>query len=84
MYNQSARHSLIAIPLATVVLLVAPGWGVAQTRGPFFGSVPAGQPTGTTLDLSLQQAFERALKYNLGEIESRENTRAAHACACAI
>jgi outer membrane protein TolC len=52
---------------------------VAQTRGPFFGSVPAGQPTGTTLDLSLQQAFERALKYNLGEIESSENTRAAHA-----
>ena len=43
------------------------------------GSVPTGQATGTTLDLSLQEAFQRALKYNLGEIESSQNTRAAHA-----
>ena len=41
--------------------------------------MPTGQATGTTLDLSLQDAFERALKYNLGEIESSQNTRAAHA-----
>jgi outer membrane protein TolC len=41
--------------------------------------VPTGQATGTTLDLSLQDAFQRALKYNLGEIESSQNTRAAHA-----
>jgi outer membrane protein TolC len=53
--------------------------GVGQTRNPFLGSVPTGQATGTTLDLSLQEAFERALKYNLGGIESSENTRAAHA-----
>jgi outer membrane protein TolC len=31
------------------------------------------------LDLSLQEAFERALKYNLGVVESSENTRAGHA-----
>jgi outer membrane protein TolC len=41
--------------------------------------VPSGQATGTTLDLSLHDAFDRALKYNLGEIESSQNTRAAHA-----
>ena len=41
--------------------------------------MPTGQATGTTLDLSLQEAFQRALKYNLGEIESSQNTRAAHA-----
>jgi outer membrane protein TolC len=52
---------------------------VGQTRSPFGSSVPTGQATGTTLDLSLHDAFERALKYNLGEIESSQNTRAAHA-----
>jgi outer membrane protein TolC len=41
--------------------------------------VPTGQATGTTIDLSLQDAFQRALKYNLGEIASSQNTRAAHA-----
>ncbi len=41
--------------------------------------MPSGQATGTTLDLSLHDAFDRALKYNLGEIESSQNTRAAHA-----
>ena len=46
---------------------------------PFSGSVPTGKATGATLDLSLQEAFERALKYNLGKIESSEDTRAAHA-----
>ena len=51
----------------------------AQSRGPFFGSAPSGTATGATLDLSLQDAFQRALKYNLGGIESSENTRAAHA-----
>jgi outer membrane protein TolC len=41
--------------------------------------VPTGQATGTPLEISLQQAFERALKYNLGAIEGSENARAAHA-----
>jgi len=51
----------------------------AQAQSPFLGSVPAGQATGTVLELSLRDAFARALKYNLGVIESNENTRAAHA-----
>ena len=50
-----------------------------QPQSPFQGSVPTGQPTGTTLALSLKDAFDRALRYNLGVIESDQNTRAARA-----
>jgi outer membrane protein TolC len=50
-----------------------------QAQSPFQGSVPAGQATGTTLALTLKDAFNRALKYNLGAIQSDQNTRSAHA-----
>jgi outer membrane protein TolC len=50
-----------------------------QAQSPFQGSVPTGQATGTTLALSLKDAFDRALKYNLGVIESDQATRAARA-----
>lgn len=51
----------------------------AGSQGPFQGSVPTGQATGTTLALSIKDAFDRALKYNLGAIESSQNTRSARA-----
>ena len=51
----------------------------AQTQNPFLGSVPTGPNTGTTLELPLPAALDRALKYNLGIIEGEQNTRAAHA-----
>ncbi|HEY6306709.1 MAG TPA: TolC family protein [Candidatus Angelobacter sp.] len=54
----------------------APGTG---SQSPFQGSVPTGQPTGTTLALSIKEAFDRALRYNLGAIESTQNTRSARA-----
>jgi outer membrane protein TolC len=54
----------------------APG---VTTQGPFQGSVPTGQPTGTTLAVTLKDAFDRALKYNLGVIQSDQNTRSARA-----
>src|SRR5215831_11331996 len=50
-----------------------------QAQSPFSGSVPTGQATGTPLPLSLKEAFDRALKYNLGVIESDQNTRLARA-----
>src|SRR5271167_4079881 len=50
-----------------------------QAQSPFSGSVPSGQATGTTLPLSIREAFDRALKYNLGVIESDQNTRLARA-----
>ncbi len=77
--SQRARHLAFFITVLVALLLADPGPGAGQTSNPVMGSVPTGQATGATLDLSLQEAFQRALKYNLGEIESSENTRAAHA-----
>jgi outer membrane protein TolC len=59
------------------IIAACPRWGQAQNS--FLGSVPSGQATATTLELSLREAFERALQYNLGVVESGQNTRAAHA-----
>jgi outer membrane protein TolC len=52
---------------------------VGQTQSRFLGSVPTGEATGTTLLLSLKEAFDRALKYNLGVLESDQDVRAARA-----
>lgn len=71
------RTALVSVMLAGVVALPALSRG--QSQSPVFGSVPAGQATGTTLQLSLHDTLDRALKYNLGVIESRQGTRAAHA-----
>jgi len=59
-------------------ITVPPPAGVTS-QSPFQGSTPNGQPTGTTLALSLKDAFDRALKFNLGTIESEQQTRAARA-----
>jgi len=67
------------VVLTAVLLLAWPRPAAAQPANPFLGSVPTGQATGSVLDLSLSDAFARALRYNLGAIEGRENTRAAHA-----
>jgi outer membrane protein TolC len=65
------------------LLLGSAGPGAAQAGGEaqsrFSGSVPTGEATGTTLPLSLKDAFDRALKYNLGLLESGQDVRAAHA-----
>ena len=61
------------------IVLASAKLAVAQAPNPFLGSVPTGQATGTTLDLSLSEAFDRALRYNLGAIEGRENMRASQA-----
>jgi outer membrane protein TolC len=50
-----------------------------QPPSPFLGSVPTGGATSGTLPLSLSDAIARALNYNLGLIESDQNTRAARA-----
>jgi outer membrane protein TolC len=74
------RVGELVLLLAVSTLVVAfPKWSRAQAQSFFQGSVPTGQPTGTMLNLSLRDAFARALRYNLGEIESQENTRAARA-----
>src|SRR5260370_1137160 len=54
----------------------APG---VTTQGPFQGSVPTGKATGTVLPITVKDALDRALKYNLGIIQSDQSTRAARA-----
>ncbi|MEJ2144737.1 MAG: TolC family protein [Acidobacteriota bacterium] len=47
------------------------------TTSPFLGSVPSGEPTPGELPLSLTDAVERGLQYNLGALLSGQNRRAA-------
>jgi outer membrane protein TolC len=51
----------------------------AQTNQPSvnLGSVPSGAATSEVLHLTLRDAIARALRYNLGQIESGENERIA-------
>ena len=68
------------LPLFVIItLLLSTPVLSAQTRNSFTGSVPTGQQTGATLDLSISDAIDRALKYNLGVIESGETERSARA-----
>ena len=45
----------------------------------FMGSVPTGELSDAPLQLSLKDTFDRALKYNLGLLESDQDVRAARA-----
>src|SRR5690349_5046540 len=67
------------LSMLTILLATAAAFAQAQPQTPFTGSVPTGQVTATTLDLSLREAIDRALKYNLGLIEGGQNTRIARA-----
>jgi len=77
--GQRARHLGFSLYVLPIMLYGGARLSRAQAQSPFLGSVPSGQATGTTLELSLRDAFARALQYNLGGIESGENERAAHA-----
>jgi outer membrane protein TolC len=77
--NRFARSLILALCVLSTVVLGSLGLTWAQAQSPFLGSVPTGQATATTLELSLHDAFDRALKYNLGAIESSQDTRAARA-----
>src|SRR5256712_12029026 len=77
--NVRARFCAFCLCAFMILLIVTSKAGAVQAQNPFLGSLPAGQATGTTLELSLKDALERALKYNLGVIESNQNIRAAQA-----
>jgi outer membrane protein TolC len=77
--NLRARRLVLLLSVFLTMLHGAASDGRAQAQNPILGSVPTGQATGTVLELSLKDAFARALKYNLGGIESDQDTRAAHA-----
>ena len=59
------------------LLVVATTASWAQVMSPNFGSVPSGPATNLLLRLTLREAINQAVRYNLGAIESDENTRAA-------
>jgi hypothetical protein len=71
----------------SVIMLLALFPGVAQarqTRGAnlspnLFGSVAQGTATGNPIPLSVADAIERALKYNLGAIVSEQETQVTRA-----
>jgi hypothetical protein len=54
---------------------------VLGTQNPYLGSVPAGKATGTVIPLSIRDALECGLKYNLGMIESDVGSCTARAAA---
>src|SRR5215468_7035634 len=63
----------------TLLLLTIPVLAAAQTNqgSANFGSVPGGNATKEVLHLTLRDAVDMAVRYNLGEIESGENARIA-------
>ncbi len=50
-----------------------------QAQVSFSGSVPTGQLSATPLELSLRDAIQRGLRYNLGILTSRDNADTARA-----
>jgi outer membrane protein TolC len=82
-FDGAARPLLAqnASGLAPVVIPTSPVSvsGTLGTQSPYLGSVPTGTPTGAILPLSLGDALNRGLKYNLGAIESDIRTRTARA-----
>lgn len=58
----------------------SPAAGAAMqgpVSGPFSGSVPSGQATAEVVPLSLNEAIERGLKYNLGVLLEQQGSRFA-------
>lgn len=72
-------RGLVSLLVLSAFFLARPTPAVAEAQSFFQGSVPTGQATRTTLELSLSDALNRALRFNLGVIESGEDTRAARA-----
>src|SRR5215469_8296136 len=85
MTKNGLRRARITRVIAQSLLRCASLWltmtvlAVAQTNQPSvnFGSVPSGTATNEILHLTLRNAIDRAVRYNLGEIEIGENARIA-------
>lgn len=69
------RRILIASMLAALVS----GPALAQTRDPFLGSAPSSPASPAAMSLSLEEAIDRGLRYNLGVIESDHDQAQAQA-----
>jgi outer membrane protein TolC len=80
--SESARLSSVgALSIRTLcslmLLVVGTTASWAQAVSSNGGSVPSGPASNEVLRLTLSEAISRAVRYNLGAIESEENTRAA-------
>ncbi|MGO9095765.1 MAG: TolC family protein [Bryobacteraceae bacterium] len=54
-------------------------FGQAMAQNPFAGGTPSGQPVAGSLALTLSDALDRGLKYNLGVVLGQQGTRTAEA-----
>jgi outer membrane protein TolC len=76
-------HAAGAVVIGLFLITPARGWAQpyvqARPSAPFMGSVPSAEPRGETLPLSLRDALDRALRYNLGLRESEQDVRTAGA-----
>lgn len=72
-------RTLGLLGVVAVLFLAAPGRLVAQSGSPYAGSVPVGTVQAGTLSLSLDEAIQRGLKNNLGQILSGTQTAQARA-----
>jgi outer membrane protein TolC len=70
-----AFETRILCSLMLVIVGTTASW--TQAVSPNVGSVPSGRASNEVLRLSLSEAISRAVRYNLGAIESDENTRSA-------
>jgi outer membrane protein TolC len=68
---------ILSFVLLSVTMTVSAQAQTSQISSPNFGSVPSGPATSEVLHLTLSGAITMALRYNLDEIESGENVRAA-------
>lgn len=50
---------------------------LAGVQNPLLGGIPTGKPTGTVIPLSLSEAIQKGLNYNLGVLLSAESIRGA-------
>ena len=75
--SSSGRVFSIGKLCSLMLLVVATTESWTQVGSPNFGSVPSGPASNEVLRLTLSEAINRAVRYNLGAIESDENTRAA-------
>src|SRR5262249_38401773 len=73
------RFTALSSLRCAFIWLTMAAQAAAQTNQPSanFGSVPTGTATNEVLHLTLRDAINRAIRYNLGQIESAENARIA-------
>jgi outer membrane protein TolC len=73
----------VITPAVVLLFLVAPICEAQQSRGglppALFGSVSHGTVSSQTIDISLSDAIDRALRYNLGTVIGEQDIRVARA-----